>query len=451
MNKIKNLSVFLFVLTFLFSQNNAGSIKTARLMEKQGDFDNAIIIYTDILNKDHNHQAYTSLKKILLQQKKLDPLVLLIKAYKERFPNKVEPYLDLGEVYWKLGKKNFAEIEWENAEKFFGNKSNTFKKLFYLFTNLGLSNKSQTIIDRGRDKFKDPTLLSIDIANYHFSRKSYKISIEEYLNYLSSHPYQKKMVTNKILLISDDKDSHALIERILSENIKLNSVLYGPIFADYYFKTQQYELAYSLHNKLGISTTKDIQRWLDFANSLRIELQYNKAVSAYEKILSTKNKYITETIAGEALLGLGITFEDKILPKNIEEFSFINYFNNNLFFKDPYYHQKDFSVQSLDTAFKLYDSLLTSNSSSSLSASAYFRLGEIQYKILNDFDGALNSYRKANRLEGQIKIKEKIQLRIGDIYIAEGDLNNAKNYFEKLSSKGEQFYYKYILSHFFFW
>ncbi len=257
------------------------------------------------------------------------------------------------------------------------------------------------------------------------------------------------MVTDRILLISDDKDSNPVILAILNEKVKLNPVLYGPLLADYYFKTQQYDLSLAQHLNLGFSTKKDVRRWMEFSNSLRAESQYEKAIYGYEKILSVKNKHITNTVMGQALLGLGNTFEDKIIPNKLAELSFISYFDDNLFFHDPYYHQQEISVQSLDTAFELYDSLLTSKPSSSFSSSAYFRLGEIQYKLLGDFDGAFNSYQAAKKSGGKSKLIKKIRLRIGDIHIAKGELNKAQNYFEKLGKIGDEFHYKYILSQLF--
>ena len=293
MNSIKYLSIIFLFLSQLYSQDHSGALRTARLMEKRGDAESAIAIYSDILDKKHDHQAYINLKKLLLRQEKFDSLSSIIQTYKERFSNKIEPYLDLGEAYWKLKKNNLAKQEWSLAEKKFGSQSNTYKKFFYLFNNLGLSEESQTIIDRAREKFKDPTLLSIDIANYHFSRKSFKVAVTEYLNYLSSHPVQIKMVTDRILLISDDKDSNPVILAILNEKVKLNPVLYGPLLADYYFKTQQYDLSLAQHLNLGFSTKKDVRRWMEFSNSLRAESQYEKAIYGYEKILSVKNKHIT--------------------------------------------------------------------------------------------------------------------------------------------------------------
>ena len=449
MTKYSLFLILFFQLSVSFSQNNSGALRTAQLMERSGNTENAVAIYSDILKKGHDQQAYINLKKIYSRMEQYDDLASLIKVYKKRAPQKMEPYLDLGEAYWKLKKEGSARHEWSIAEEKFGTNINIYKKFFYLFTNLGLSKDVQSIIDRTREKFNDPSILSMDIANYHFSRKSFKIAVIEYLNYLSSHPVQIKMITDRILLISDDEDSHDIIVNALNNSIKKDAKLYRPLLADYYFKTQQFDKAFTQHVTLSFSTEKDIHRWLEFANELRIESQYEMAVSAYETILVQNNVQTSTKAVGQALLGLGKTFEDNIIPSENRSLSFVSFFGENLFFEDPFYHQKNISIQSLDTAFELYDSLLTFMPSSSFSASAYHRLGEIQFRLLNDFDGALKSYRAALISASKPKLRKEIQLRIGEMYLSKGDLNEAQHYFGKLKKNGAKFQYQFILTQLF--
>ena len=448
MTKI-TLFLILLQLSVSFCQNNSGALRTAQLMERRGDTENAIAIYSDILKKDHNQQAYIKLKKIYSRSEQYNELASLIKVYKKRFPQKMEPYLDLGEAYWKLKKESSARREWSIAEEKFGGDIDIYKKFFYLFTNLGLSEDVKSVIHRARKIFNDPSILAMDIANYHYSRKSFKIAVVEYLNYLSSHPVQLKMITNRILLISDDNDAHEIIVNALNNSIKVNAKLYRPLLADFYFKIQQFDDAFSQHMILNFSTEKDIHRWLEFANGLRVESQYEMAVSAYETILLQNHVQNSTKAVGQALLGLGKTFEDNIIPSESQSLSFVSFFGDNLFFEDPFYHQQNISVQSLDTAFELYDSLLTTMPSSSFSASAYHRLGEIQFRLLNDFDGALKSYRAALKSASKSKLRKEIQLRIGEMYLSKGDLNEAQQYFWKLKNFGNEFHYRYILTQLF--
>ena len=84
---------------------------------------------------------------------------------------------------------------------------------------------------------------------------------------------------------------------------------------------------------------------------------------------------------------------------------------------------------------------------SSFSASAYHRLGEIQFKMLTDFDGAIKSYKAALKSASRSKLKKDIQLRIGEMYLSKGELKEAQNYFRKFEKHNNEFRFLYILSH----
>ena len=82
MTKI-TLFLILLQLSVSFCQNNSGALRTAQLMERRGDTENAIAIYSDILKKDHNQQAYIKLKKIYSRSEQYNELASLIKVYEE--------------------------------------------------------------------------------------------------------------------------------------------------------------------------------------------------------------------------------------------------------------------------------------------------------------------------------------------------------------------------------
>ena len=75
-------------------------------------------------------------------------------------------------------------------------------------------------------------------------------------------------------------------------------------------------------------------------------------------------------------------------------------------------HKKDFSNENLKLSLKLYDSLLVTLPNSHLSSEVYFNLGEIQYRILNDFDQSLNFFNKALQHNPKKQLKIKIILMV---------------------------------------
>ncbi|GIT32064.1 MAG: hypothetical protein Ct9H300mP2_1430 [Candidatus Neomarinimicrobiota bacterium] len=61
----------------------------------------------------------------------------------------------------------------------------------------------------------------------------------------------------------------------------------------------------------------------------------------------------------------------------------------------PFSFFPNISSEHLESSLNLYDSILVSLPKSSLIAEAHFRLAEIQYRIVQDFDRALKTYKTA--------------------------------------------------------
>ncbi|GIS72957.1 MAG: hypothetical protein CM1200mP10_25340 [Candidatus Neomarinimicrobiota bacterium] len=137
---------------------------------------------------------------------------------------------------------------------------------------------------------------------------------------------------------------------------------------------------------MGLHKNSDFNRWLLLAGNLRKESQYDLSIKAYQELLHLELE-LPPKIIGEALLGLGKKYEDQLLPKNRNN-SLVGFYPDNLFFKNEFLQISPKSRESLERTFELYKRVLQELPASSFSPKAHFRLGEIQFKITRDFDGA---------------------------------------------------------------
>ena len=109
-------------------------------------------------------------------------------------------------------------------------------------------------------------------------------------------------------------------------------MLFRSLLAGYYFKTSRYIEALSTHRSMGLHKNADFNRWLLLAGNLRKESQYDLSIKAYQELLHLELE-LPPKIIGEALLGLGKTYEDQLLPKNRNN-SLVGFYPDNLFFKN---------------------------------------------------------------------------------------------------------------------
>ncbi len=273
----------------------------------------------------------------------------------------------------------------------------------------------QNLLDYGRSQFHT-SFLAYEAGLYYQTKGAYDKSIDQYLLNLLNEPDQNGVIERRILLMSDEEVAIPIIEKKLIKASKENSNLTLNLLSEFYFKQQNYPKAFETKlnwSKLG---NNDLENWFKFAKQLRKENQFKYSIDAYNYILEHK---LHSNLMGKALFGLAKTFEEQILPKS--EINLISYFfDNNIFFSNPFLSISKISTDNLKTSLKIYDSLLVTLPNSPLLSEVYFRLGEIQYRILHDFDQAQNFFNKAIQNKPNKKLKIKILERIADVMISKG-------------------------------
>ena len=429
-----NKAIIIISYSILFGQitvmpQGRNLIQNALLMERKGDIERARTLYEDMLRDNPgNRQAYQRLKEILKRTGELDSAIQLVEVWIDLNPNDLQAYIELGEIVFLKKDKIRATKIWNDFEITYGTNKSIYRMLVHTFSRLGLTEEIERLVKRGRSKLGQKDMLALDLANYYYSRQTYDRALDEYLIYIIEHPQQEKLVTDRVLLMSDDPENHLLIEKKLISSLENNHLIINKLLAGYYFKTSRYNEALNTHRSMGLDNNSDFNRWLLLAANLRKESQYDLSIKAYQELLDLELE-IPPKIIGEALLGLGKTYEDQLLP-NVRNNSLVVFYPDNLFFKNEFFQISSRSRESLEKTFELYKRVLQELPASSFSPKAHFRLGEIQFKITRDFDGARTSYLSALASRPDNNLRQNILLRIGDTFIAEGNLIAARNHFK---------------------
>ena len=419
--------IYFFALSYSLGQFSS-SLKTARMHEINKDWDAAISIYKDIVSKSPNSfQAIRNLKNIYKKSQRYEDGINFLQYYLDRNPKDIQLNIELGEFYFLNENIDQAKKIWSNGLlKFSGNKS-YYRILLSTYDKYSLEKEIFFMVEKGRKKFGD-SFLAQELGNYYQRRKKYKKAIDEYILTLVSNPGRGSTVSRKILMMSDDNEAKDIIEiKLLEISDKYPNILL-PTLADHYFKHRDYLNSYNTYLEWGNSGFFDSKKWLDFANNLRKENSYLLSVNAYEFALKQNLKSYQY---GEALLGLAKTFEDQISP--IKNKDIIPYFyGDNMFFEDAFQLYSKISPNNLQFSLDIYDSILVTIPESSLITEAQFRLAEIQYRIIEDFDKAYALYINALSKNPPMKLKKNIILRIGDVLLAKGEHKNSISFLDSV-------------------
>ena len=420
---------FCFLLSFSLCQFTS-SIKTARIYEMNKDWDSAISIYKDIISKSpNNFQAIRNLKNIYKKSQRYDDGINFLKYYLNRNPKDIQLHIELGEFYYLKEEISLAKKVWSDGINNFKSNKSYYRILLSTYDKYSLEKEIFNMIKKGRTSF-GKSFLAQELGSYYQRRKEYKKAIDEYILTLLSNTGSGSTVSRRILMMSDDSEAKDIIEiKLLETSAKYPDILL-PTLADHYFKHRDYFNSYKTYLEWADKGFFNAKKWLDFANSLRKEKSYLLSIKAYEFALKQDLRGYQ---VGEALLGLAKTFEDQISP--IEEKDIIPFFyNDNMFFADAFQLYSKISPENLQSSLAIYDSILVSIHESSLITEAQFRLAEIQYRIIGDFDKSAALYMTALSQNPPIELTKKIVLRIGDVLLAKGNFNEAISFLDSIYS-----------------
>ena len=405
-------------------------MKTARIYEMNKNWDSAISIYKDIISKNPNNlQAIRNLKNIYKKSQRYDDGINYLKYYLNRNPKDIQLHIELGEFYYLKEDLSLAKKVWSDGINNFKSNKSYYRILLSTYDKYSLEKEIFNMIKKGRDNF-GKSFLAQELGSYYQRRKEYKKAIDEYILTLLSNTGRGSTVSRRILMMSDDSEAKDIIEiKLLKTGAKYPDILL-PTLADHYFKHRDYFNSYKTYLEWADKGFFNAKKWLDFANSLRKEKSYSLSIKAYEFALKQDLRGYQ---VGESLLGLAKTFEDQISP--IKEKDIIPFFyNDNMFFEDAFQLYSKISPENLQSSLAIYDSILVSIPESSLITEAQFRLAEIQYRIIGDFDKSSTLYMTALSQNPPIELAKKIVLRIGDVLLAKGNFNETISFLDSIYS-----------------
>ena len=403
------------------------SLKTAGLLERRGDIDGAIAIYKGVLDNDpRHHSSIQKLKSIYMNYQRYDEGIKFLRGRLAKESNNIKIYAELGEFHYLNDQQKEAAAVWSKGLSKFKNNRSVYRIMVSIYGKYGLDDDLNTILKKGRKRFGQ-AFLSYESGVYYQARRIYDKAMDQFILHLIHEPNQNGVIERRILLMSDQEDALPIIEKKLINASKQRPGKVLNILSGFHFKQQDYQKAYEVKSEWSSLGKKDLNEWLTFANDLRKERQYKHSINAYNYIIEKK---IDGNFAGKVLLGLAQTFEDQIVPAN-EQDLIPYFFDNNIFFEDPFQIYSSISRDHLSSSLELYDSMLVSLKKSPLLAEAYFKLGEIKYRILQDFDQAYMLFNRALKNNPDKKLRLKIILRISDVLIARSQSKEALGFLKR--------------------
>ena len=408
----------------------------ATKIERSGNIEYAEKIYKRILLNQPSHQpSYFQLKNIYTKNGDSKSGIILIEKWLINNPNDHQSQLALGEFYFRNQQQAKAIEIWNDFRETKLINKTMFRLLFHTYVKFGQTESMESIALEGREKFNEPHFLSIDLASYYQSRQTFDRALNELMILMRYQKQYIRYATDRILIMSDDEESHSLIDSTLNANLEINPQL-REVLAGFYYKTAQFSKSFDQY-QLIIKNNKN-NEWINFAENLRKEKQYELSIRAYHMMLEDLNTSDPKLI-GKILLGLGKSYEDQII-RSKSKLKFVKWFPENNFFNNQFIQSPDIDNAPLANSLEHYQSVLALLPNSNSTARVHYRLAQMQSRIMRDYEGAKSSFETALKTNPSNELKNLIFFDLGNLLIFSGRYEEAANYFkpelgEKVSNR----------------
>ena len=408
----------------------------ATKIERSGNIEYAEKIYKRILLNQPSHQpSYFQLKNIYTKNGDSKSGIILIETWLINNPNDHQSQLALGEFYFRNQQQAKAIEIWNDFKETKLINKTMFRLLFHTYVKFGQTESMESIALKGREKFNEPHFLSIDLASYYQSRLTFDRALNELMILTLYQKQYIRYATDRILIMSDDKESHSLIDSTLNANLEINPLL-REVLAGFYYKTAQFSKSFDQYQLIAKNNKNN--EWINFAENLRKEKQYELSIRAYHMMLEDLNTSDPKLI-GKILLGLGKSYEDQII-RSKSKLKFVKWFPENNFFNNQFIQSPDIDNAPLANSLEHYQSVLALLPNSNSTARVHYRLAQMQSRIMRDYEGAKSSFETALKTNPSNELKNLIYFDLGNLLIFSGRYEEAANYFkpelgEKVSNR----------------
>ena len=495
-NKLLFKYIILILISHLISnENNINStqlLKTADELEKINKIDDALKVYMQLFDMNKSNPTYfKKIKKILLQEKRYEELIIIYQQHIKNFDTSKDTFLievELLEVKiwnqsndWEIYLNNLINKYIENTEQYnYAIKKNKFKYIVQQLTKNEKGNEAYELVKKIRKYFKkeikknnfkknnlfekDSAFLSREMIAIFSNKKQYKKAIQESILFLKSNPknnfynttLKEQIITFGNEIINNRKVSdfnfpitnkqfnantffnYEALETYNQEDINYMINIYNEMIKNNIAKNEaKLELAHINYKILND---------LDNAYKLYVELENENTQISFKAAINRIDILVKKGYLDSASVSIRKKINEieknSFMYKKEEVLNDLNYKNIQiLFYKGDYIKMKEALDLFIDNAKlqnkNLNDLLEIKNISLFFNEDEknFKKYSSIQYKIKmnKDFEAIFELIQLIN--SENILISELAQFQYALIQIKKGNIKEAQSIIEAISNE----------------
>ena len=395
-------------------------IMLAQSFEQAGEYEKAANIFEEVYAaQPQNYKVFESLNRIYLQLKNYDSSIKLIESRLKIAPQDVNLFGMLGTTYYLMDSENKAYETWEKALEILPQNQMNYRVIANYAIQRRAFDKAIEYFKQGKAIAKNPELFSYDLANIYVLKMQYKEAAEEYCSILDLQPTQLSTVQNRIAAYSNKPGALSQTIQVVENWNKDDNISFDYLLARLYIDAKQFDKAYTQYLSIDERQQNKGLELYNFAQMMLNDGEYDLASKVYNDII---NKYSESAYFSSAKLGYAKT-QEAILNKESTQ--------SESYWK-PYSAFIPTDETKVSIVINSYNDLATKYAYSDIALESYFRIGKLYFDKLNNLVEAKKYFERILMDAPISRFFVDACSELGKIFILEGNLNKANEYFDKI-------------------
>lgn len=395
------------------AKETANRYRLAQSYEQSGDFENAVKLYRDlILAEPANYQFFDGLRRSLLQLKRYDEVIGLVRQRLASHPNDINLLCLLGSAQYQAGSEKEAAASWEQAIAVDPANSSVYRLVVNTMLENRLLERAAELYRRARKACNDPNLFTLDLAQLLAVTMDYAGATGEFLRYLQQVPTQLGYVQNRMSQFTGKEEGRAAaIEVVRAAQRQSDDVNLHRLLAWLMMEGKQFDEAFGVYKRIDrLSGAQGVELYT-FAERAAKEKQYGVAADAYQEAIAVP---LSSQRLPYAKYGYAVAMKEL----------------SDLTESAPPSGGKGGIVPETQaryaTAVGLFMKLIEEYPNSEFAARSHYQIGLLQYEKYFDLDRALDSFREVEKvLPAGSSVVFDVSIKTAEVLTAKGDTAGA--------------------------
>lgn len=427
--------LFPLVLTFISligqAQNRDGDIKfrLAQSYDRSGDYETAVRLYEEVYATDTtNLVVFDALRRSYLQLKRYDDVISLIKRMLNKMKDDVGLLVQLGSAYSMKFEESKAVEAWEHALSIDPKQEVTYRLVANAVVQNRMFERAINIYRRGQIACANPALFTSDIAYLLTIMLNYTEATREYVKMIQQNPTQLIYVQSRIGTYTNRNEGLTAATLVIEQAARTESNNTGllHLLAWIYMEGKRFDQAYDIVKMIDEKTLASGRELYNFGERTLKERAYTAASRAFSDVIAQYPKF---DLLPQAKFGYARTQEEMDAEHDtLHLFGSMNPFAS----KD---RPETEAVPRYTGAILAYKRVIEEYPKSEIAAKSLYRIAVLKHERFFDLDGARTTLETLEKDYPNIfPVRLDATLKLGDVYLALGNLQKADEKFKYLSA-----------------